>query len=66
MTRRRPSRTSFLGGRAGQARVLGSSRHWPDGMWHGWYVMADRLPEGRHALEEAGAVIRAGVLRRPE
>ena len=30
---------------------------WP-GMWHGWYVMADRLPEGRRALAEAGALIR--------
>ena len=35
-------------------------RTWPR-MWHGWYVMADRLPEGRRALEEAGALIRARV-----
>lgn len=37
---------------------------WPR-MWHGWYVMADRLPEGRRALEQAGALIRASVARRP-
>jgi len=37
---------------------------WPR-MWHGWYVMADRLPEGRRALEDAGAVIRARVAQRP-
>ena len=37
---------------------------WPR-MWHGWYVMADRLPEGRRALAEAGALIRAGVAPRP-
>jgi acetyl esterase/lipase len=35
-------------------------RLWPS-MWHGWYVMADRLPEGRQALREAGALIRAAV-----
>jgi len=39
-------------------------RTWP-GMWHGWYVMADRLPEGRHALHAAGAVIRASATARP-
>lgn len=33
---------------------------WPR-MWHGWYVMADRLPEGRRALERAGSLIRASV-----
>jgi acetyl esterase/lipase len=32
-------------------------RIWP-GMWHGWYVMADRLPEGRQALDAAGAAMR--------
>ncbi len=37
-------------------------RAWP-GMWHGWYVMADRLPEGRQALWEAGALIRAAAGR---
>jgi len=34
-------------------------------MWHGWYVMADRLPEGRRALEEVGALIRASMAPRP-
>ena len=38
-------------------------RTWPR-MWHGWYVMADRLPEGAAALAEAGALIRAGVAER--
>lgn len=33
---------------------------WPR-MWHGWYVMADRLPEGRRALVRAGQVIRTAV-----
>jgi acetyl esterase/lipase len=37
-------------------------RTWPR-MWHGWYVMADRLPEGRQALQEAGAMIRASATR---
>jgi acetyl esterase/lipase len=36
---------------------------WPR-MWHGWYVMADRLPEGRRALQAAGALIRASVAPR--
>lgn len=30
---------------------------WPK-MWHGWYVMADQLPEGRQALINAGTIIR--------
>jgi acetyl esterase/lipase len=30
-------------------------------MWHGWYVMADRLPEGRRVLESAGQAIRESV-----
>jgi len=34
---------------------------WPR-MWHGWYVMADRLPEGRGALAEAGRLIRDSVV----
>lgn len=33
---------------------------WPR-MWHGWYVMADQLPEGRRALKQAGALIRASL-----
>ena len=37
---------------------------WPQ-MWHGWYVMADRLPEGRQALKQAGALIRASAAARP-
>jgi acetyl esterase/lipase len=36
---------------------------WPR-MWQGWYVMADRLPEGRRALQAAGALIRASVAPR--
>ena len=36
---------------------------WPR-MWHGWYVMADLLPEGRGALQQAGALIRASVAAR--
>jgi len=35
-------------------------RTWP-AMWHGWYVMADRLPEGRQALTEAAALIRSAA-----
>ena len=31
--------------------------HWRK-MWHGWYVMADQLPEGRQALMNAGTTIR--------
>jgi len=37
-----------------------SLSYWPR-MWHGWYVMADQLPEGRLALLEAGRVIRQGA-----
>lgn len=33
---------------------------WPS-MWHGWYVMADRLPEGRQALDEVGVHIREAI-----
>jgi len=48
---------------AAQAQGVGVDvRPWP-GMWHGWYVMADRLPEGRQALQAAGAVIRAAAAR---
>lgn len=37
-----------------------SLSYWPR-MWHGWYVMADQLPEGRQALMEAGRIIRQGA-----
>ncbi|HLZ48531.1 MAG TPA: alpha/beta hydrolase fold domain-containing protein [Candidatus Limnocylindria bacterium] len=37
-------------------------RVWPS-MWHGWYVMADRLPEGRQALGEVGAYVRDAIGR---
>ncbi|HET7467526.1 MAG TPA: alpha/beta hydrolase fold domain-containing protein [Candidatus Dormibacteraeota bacterium] len=33
-----------------------SVSYWPR-MWHGWYVMADQLPEGRQALDDAGRII---------
>ena len=41
-------------------RVPISLSYWPR-MWHGWYVMADQLPEGRQALDHAGRVIVDGT-----
>ena len=29
--------------------------------WPGWYIMADRLPEGRQVLDEAAAAIRKAI-----
>jgi epsilon-lactone hydrolase len=46
---------------AQQQGVAIAVRTWP-GMWHGWYVMADRLPEGRRALAEAGRLIRTSTV----
>jgi acetyl esterase/lipase len=48
---------------AEQQGVAIEVRVWPR-MFHGWYVMADRLPEGRRALAEAGALIRSAVAAR--
>ena len=38
---------------------------WPR-MWHGWYVMADHLPEGRRVLEAAGLAMRSSLGEQPQ
>lgn len=53
--------TDRLAQAAQQQGVAIAVQTWPH-MWHGWYVMADRLPEGRRALAEAGRLISASAI----